>query len=156
MVLTVLGSNDVPKMKARRPTWEKAQAGIKATLAGLRECLMIGHPASHVFLSAPFNMDPLLSIERFLKELREAAKEAGASFIPIEWLAEHGDTEAPVKRLNVAGKKLLMDSLFASKPTAQAGEWPQQHPGATTAIATSRHGSCLREDSHPRQQQQQQ
>ena len=128
MVLTVLGSNDVPKMKARRYTWEKAQAGIKATLAGLRECLMIGQPASHLFLSAPFNIDPLLWIDRFLKDLREAATEAGASFIPIEWLAEHGDTEAPVKRLNVAGKELLMDSFLRASQLPKPVSGPSSTP----------------------------
>ena len=117
MVLTILGSNDVPKSRARNQTWEKAQGSIKAALARLQECLIVGELASHVFVSAPFNLDPLLSSTRFIQTLQEAADEAGASFIPIKWLPTHGDIEATHKRLNVAGKQLLVDSfLRASQP----------------------------------------
>ena len=89
MVLTVLGSSDVPKTLARNQSWE----------AGLQECSMVGQLTSHVFVSAPFNSDPLLSTTCFIRTLREVAEEAGASFIPIEWLTVPGDTEAPHEQL---------------------------------------------------------
>jgi hypothetical protein len=77
-------------------------------------------------------------------KLRKAAEEAAVSFIPIGWLPEHGDTEVPHKRLNVVGKQLLVDSFLRAK---QPPKWPQLHP--TTAIAASKLGSSLHEDSHP-------
>ncbi len=116
-ILTVL-SNEVPVFRTRQKTWEQAQGHIKAVLSGLQRFLIIDQPASHVFLSAPFNRDPLLGTKRFLKELRKAAEEAGASF-PIEWLPEHSDTEMPHKRLDVAGKQLLADSSWRASRLPQ-------------------------------------
>ena len=53
MVLAVLGSNEIPRAKAQNKTWDKALRGIKEGLAGLRECLMVGQPASHVLSPIP-------------------------------------------------------------------------------------------------------
>ena len=85
---------------------------IKAVLAKLQECLIIDQLASHVFLSAPFNLDPQHSVEKYVQALKDAAEDAGASFIPIKWLAEHGEKETPLRRLNVVGKKVLVDSFL--------------------------------------------
>ena len=138
MVLIVLGSNNFPTTKARATTWENTRVCIKAVLAGLKECLIIGQPASNVFLSAPFNLEPKVSIPRLLKELREAAENAGASFIPIEWLPEHGDIEAPEKHLNVAGKQLLADSFLQAsqppKPASGPSCTPQPSPPPSAVI----------------------
>jgi len=73
MVLTVLGSNEVPKVRARQQTWEKALECIKATLAGLHECLMAGQPASNIFLSSPFNLEPQATVSLYNPSCMESS-----------------------------------------------------------------------------------
>ena len=90
-------------------------------MAGLKEFLIPGQLASHMFLLAPFNLDTQFATTRFLQTLREGAEEAGASFMPIEWLPEHGNAGPPHKHLNGVGKQLLVESFLRASQLPLGG-----------------------------------
>ena len=139
-VLTILGTNDVPKVTARQKTWDTYEELIASMVTSLKLYLKPGENTQALIITQPFNFEPDRAVTLFNELLQRCARAANVSFQVLPWDRElhsqsEKNTRTPLKNFNICRINML-SNLVAKRMEEHRPRAPEDSRCAEPELST--------------------